>query len=134
MSLLAWRAAPAQRGLQTRALGARGDFKQSYGFRGGAAVAQESKELGPKAAETRAKNASKQTSNDDVSSYVQGALGQDEDASAAFSLLMTDRSGCVGGRFRSPNRVKVASISRLESCGRQQINRATSLQSFAANA
>ena len=44
MSLLAWRAARRSAVLQTRALGARGDFKQSYGFRGGAAVAQEPKE------------------------------------------------------------------------------------------
>ena len=86
MSLLAWRAARRSAVLQTRALGARGDFKQSYGFRGGAAVAQEPKERDDKAAETRAKNASKQMSNDDVSSYVQGALRQDEDASAAFSF------------------------------------------------
>ena len=44
MSLLAWRAARRSAVLQTRALGARGDFKQSYGFRGGAAVAQGPKE------------------------------------------------------------------------------------------
>ena len=44
MSLRAWRAARRSAVLQTRALGARGDFKQSYGFRGGTAVAQESKE------------------------------------------------------------------------------------------
>ena len=44
MSLRAWRAARRSGGVERRALGARGDFKQSYGFRGGTAVAQEPKE------------------------------------------------------------------------------------------
>ena len=44
MSLLAWRAARRSAVLQTRALGARGDFEQSYGIFGGPARAQEPKE------------------------------------------------------------------------------------------
>ena len=44
MSLLAWRAARRSAVSQTRALGARGDFKQSYGLAAASAVAQEPKE------------------------------------------------------------------------------------------
>ena len=88
MSLLAWRAARRSAVLQTRALGARGDFKQSYGFRGGAAVAQEPKRADRQSGRNPREKTKKQRSNDDVSSYVQGALGQDEDASAAFRFLI----------------------------------------------
>ena len=88
MSLLAWRAARRSAVLQTRALGARGDFKQSYGFRGGTAVAQEPKRADRQSGRNPREKTKKQRSNDDVSSYVQGALGQDEDASAAFRFLI----------------------------------------------
>ena len=85
-------------------------------------MAQEPKERPDKAAETRAKNASEQRSNKDVSSYDQGALIQDEDASAASSFSQADRMWMRRRRFRSVNSLKVASISALESCGRQQIS------------